>query len=279
MNKLTLASGSLRKMSATLNPIVEYHLALADKKIFLNDYLGKEISLTFNGKINCISCNRLLKKSYQQGYCFPCTQKLAACDLCILKPERCHYQHGTCREPAWGKQHCFKPHIVYLANTSGLKVGITRKSQVPTRWIDQGAIAALPIIQVQSRYQSGLIEIKIAESIADKTNWRKMLQGNIEPIDLAVARDKLLSAVAESIQEISSKFNFGEIEILTSEEVVNLNYPVINYPEKIKSLNLDKNPLITGVLQGIKGQYLILDCGVLNIRNFSGYQVELDVVD
>jgi hypothetical protein len=151
--------GLLNKMYARLESTVQYELPLSDQRIALNPLLGKVIKLTFTGNIRCVHCNRTIKKSFNQGYCYPCFISLAQCDMCIMKPETCHYEAGTCREPSWGEEFCFKPHIVYLANSSGIKVGITRQTQIPTRWIDQGAVQALPIFKVQSRYMAGLIEI------------------------------------------------------------------------------------------------------------------------
>lgn len=280
--------GNLRKMAVSLANPVAYKLVLHDPttasseeinamEIPLNEYLGKEIQLRYTGKINCIVCGRSIKKSYQQGYCFPCTQKLAQCDFCILQPVHCHYHLGTCREPSWGEQHCMQPHIVYLANTSGIKVGITRESQVPIRWIDQGAIQALPIMQVKSRYQSGLVEEAFSKLIGDKTNWRQMLQKDIPLVDLAAERDRLLPEVAGAIQKIATRFNFGDIEILTNAQPQAIEYPVLKYPAKITSLNFLKQPLITSTLHGIKGQYLIFAAGVINIRSYSGYEIEFGV--
>src|SRR5690554_3510233 len=155
---LVSGEGSIRKMLGTLGEPVRYALPLGDEQLPLNDLLGRTIRLEALGEIRCQHCNRLTKKSYSQGFCFPCMKKLAQCDLCIVSPERCHYEQGTCREPAWGEQFCMTDHIVYLANSSGLKVGITRASQIPTRWIDQGASQALPIMRVATRQQSGMVE-------------------------------------------------------------------------------------------------------------------------
>ena len=245
---------------------------------------GKKINLNFTGKISCVACDRNIKKTFNQGYCFPCLQSLAQCDTCIMKPELCHFDKGTCREPEWGLQHCFKPHYIYLANSSGIKVGITRETQIPIRWRDQGAIQALPIIKVQSRFQSGLIEIEIAKLISDKTNWRKMLKNEVESMDLIAEWKKLLPEVQDKIDEIAKRFDKTQsnndqpsknIEILSDQKIVEIEYPVLKYPEKVTSLNFDKTPFISGTLQGIKGQYLIFDIGVINIRKFSGYQVEI----
>ena len=271
---MTQSQGFLRKMATELSEPVQYSLVLGEQLVPLNEWVGKQVRLKFTGNIECVACHKAIKKSYQRGYCYPCTQRLASCDMCILKPEKCHYDRGTCREPLWGQTHCMQPHIVYLANSSGIKVGITRESQVPTRWIDQGAIQALPIFRVQTRYQSGLIEVYLSQHLADKTNWRKMLQGQVEKQDLNLKRDELLPEIAAGIQEIAGQFDFGAIEMLTAEEVVEISYPVEVHPEKVKSLNFDKVPEIEATLQGIKGQYLLFDTGVINIRNFGGYEVE-----
>ena len=269
--------GNLRKMVANLADDVQYSLVLNEQLINLNQYIGKDLTLRHTGKINCIACGVCSKKSYQQGYCYPCSRKLAACDLCILKPETCHYHKGTCRQPAWGLQHCFVPHIVYLANSSGVKVGITRESQIPTRWIDQGAVQALPIIRTKSRYQAGLLEVVLAKFVTDKTNWRKMLQGNIPAVALDESRDNLFAKVAADIQEISGKFPLGNIELLTREKIITIDFPVLQYPNPISTLNFTKQASISGTLLGIKGQYLIFPQGGLNIRSCAGFEIEFSV--
>lgn len=169
--------GTLSKLKSTLVEPIQYQLPVGDNLVSLNDYFGKPITLTFTGNIFCSNCGKKTKKSYSQGHCYVCMKKLASCDMCIMKPETCHFDQGTCREPKWGEENCMIPHYVYLANTSGLKVGITRHTQIPTRWIDQGATQALPIFKVQTRHQSGLVEVALAQFIADKTNWRNMLKG------------------------------------------------------------------------------------------------------
>ena len=151
--------GTLRKLKSSLTEPVQYHLPVGDNLVDLNALIGKELTLTFSGTILCSNCGKKTKKSYSQGHCFVCMRKLASCDMCIMKPETCHYDKGTCREPQWGEENCMIPHYVYLANTSGLKVGITRHTQIPTRWVDQGATQALPIFKVQTRLQSGLVEL------------------------------------------------------------------------------------------------------------------------
>ena len=166
-------------------------------------------------------------------------------------------------------------HIVYLANSSGLKVGITRATQVPTRWIDQGASQALAITRVRNRFQSGLLEVLIKQHIADKTNWRDMLKGTANPVDLEHEAEKILSRFGSEIDELKERYNPFGINILNGIRVVDISYPVSSYPEKISSYNFDKEPLLEDKLLGIKGQYLIFEEGVINLRKFSGYEIEL----
>jgi hypothetical protein len=275
--------GQIEKMRVNLDPDpskpVQYALPVSDQLIALNQLLGKPIKLTYTGKIACIHCNKAIKKSFNQGYCYPCFISLAQCDMCIMKPETCHYEAGTCREPTWGEEFCFQPHIVYLANSSGIKVGITRQTQIPTRWIDQGAVQALPIFKVQSRYISGLIEIVIAKHVSDKTSWQQMLKSKAEPIDLLAKRDELVEICVSELAEISQRFGPQAVEFLADETVLDIHFPVDNYPVKVKSFNLDKTPEVSGVLHGIKGQYLLLDTGVINIRKYTGYEIEFSVLE
>lgn len=270
-----IARGIVRKMRSRLGQPVSYSARLGDNEVALNPLIDQQLKLIFSGSIYCIHCNRKTNKSFNQGYCYPCFQKLAQCDSCIIHPERCHFEQGSCREPAWGEKYCMQDHIVYLANSSGLKVGITRATQVPTRWIDQGATQALAIMRVRSRLQSGTLEMAFKQHVADKTNWRDMLKGKAAELDMAGERDRLLAACEEDIKELMARFGFFAISVLKGIDAVSIDYPVQAYPEKITSLNFDKEPVVSGTLKGIKGQYLIFDSGVINLRRFSGYEVEL----
>lgn len=270
-----IAQGTLRKMRARLAQPVDYQLRLGEQDIPLNPLLEKQISLQYSGLINCVNCGRKTNKSFNSGYCYPCFQKLAECDSCIIHPEKCHFDQGTCRDPAWGERYCLQDHIVYLANSSGLKVGITRGTQVPTRWIDQGATQALAIIRVRSRLQSGEVEVMFKQFVADKTNWRDMLKGEAEPLDMQAEAKRLIDKCQADLKELEDKFGFFAISVLNGVEVVSIDYPVVSYPEKVTSLNFDKTPIVEGTLIGIKGQYLILDSGVINMRRFAGYEVAL----
>ena len=263
-------SGHIDKMHTSLEEgMAHYKLLLDDQQVDMDFLVGQHIELTYNKTIQCANpeCKRITPKSFSQGYCFPCARSLARCDLCIMRPETCHYHLGTCREPEWGLSNCFTPHIVYLANSSGVKVGITRKTNTPSRWIDQGAICALPILEVKTRLESGLIEKALKSFITDKTNWRAMLKNETTPADLVTTKASLLGEISGLMDELNAK--------TLPDDIINIDYPVLKYPTKVVSLSFDKNPVISGVLNGIKGQYLLLDSGVLNVRKFSSYHLTL----
>ena len=286
-------TGSLAKMYSHIDQSdqVHYQLPLDNQLCDLNALIGQDIELRFTGKTACTYCGASIKKAYQQGYCFLATRKLAQCDMCILKPEQCHHHLGTCREPEWGDKHCMQDHIVYLSYASGIKVGITRVQNIPSRWIDQGATMALPILKVTTRRLSGLVEIELAKHIADKTNWRKMLQnsrhheesiassdliGEAFAVSLKSEQNRLLGEISSHVESLKKQFGENSIEILDEPER-HFYYPVQTVPEKISSYNFDKDPVIQDRLMGIKGQYLIFEKKVVNIRKFTGYEVELSV--
>ncbi len=262
------------QLSAEEGHLVKYQLVLNEQKLDLNPLIGHSIKMNYVGEIHCSHCGRKTNKSFSQGYCYPCFKKLPQCDLCIMSPEKCHYHLGTCRDSSWGDDFCMQDHFVYLANSSALKVGITRGTQLPTRWCDQGATQGLPIFRVRNRLLSGLVETLFKQTLADKTNWRAMLKGDAEAIDLLALRDELYQQYADGIQQIELEHGPGAISHLPEADVVEINYPVTEFPTKVSSLNFDKTPVIEGKLMGIKGQYLLLDCGVINLRKFTSYHIE-----
>jgi hypothetical protein len=278
LTSATVITGSLKKMSslfsATLEPEpVQYILHLGNHTLSLNSYLGKKISFRYTGEIYCIHCGRKTKKSFQQGHCFPCYRRLLECGLCIIHPEKCRYYENICHPNDWAHTHCQQPHVVYLANSSGLKVGITRTQHFQTRWIDQGATQGLIIYTVQNRHQAGQLEVILKNFVSDKTNWQMMLKGDNQTLDLEKKRDEIFSCSQSAMADIFAKFS-PEIQPIMGEKIIQIRYPVLKYPTQLIAHNLDKNPYVEGILQGIKGQYLLLDTGVLSIRKFGGYQIE-----
>lgn len=233
----------------------------------LNPELGRCMTLTFSGAVSCTHCGRVSKRSFGSGYCYPCFSTLARCDLCVMSPDRCHYHLGTCREPEWGESFCMSGHVVYLANTSGLKVGITRAGREQGRWMDQGAVQALPVLTAITRRDAGLAEVVIARTMSDKTNWRKLVSGEPDPLQMLAERDRL-KALGLPLPE--------GVSWLTDQSESRFHYPVRDYPPVRGQLKAGPDTTHTGTLLGIKGQYLLLSSGVFNVRRFAGYHVEVN---
>lgn len=294
-------SGNLRKLKHDLDnrSNVRYRFSLVDSKFAslqteaknpkkedylfetdLNDFLGKKIQIKYLDQINCISCGRKTNKSFNQGFCYPCLNSEAQCDVCIIKPELCHFDQGTCRDNDFAREYCNINHSIYLSLTSGLKIGITRQNQEKSRWIDQGAVQAIRIATTNRRYHAGLIEKELAKGMADKTNWRMMLKNEYPDVNLKEEKASVLEILFDNLEKNNHGQDFSYIYDNISEDesqkIVTINYPVLEYPKKIVSFNLDKDPLVEGTLMGIKGQYLILDTGVINLRKYAGYLLEFN---
>ncbi len=272
----TLWTGTLRKMRVAPGDPVAYRLAdgghdpaARAPDLPLNGLIGRRLVLRHTGDINCTACGRAIKKTFGQGYCYPCSQSLAEADICIVRPELCHYFDAAnpCRDEDFAQAHCFRPHVLYVALTSGFKVGITRRENIPTRWIDQGAVAAVPLAELPSRREVGLVEHELSQSFNDKTHWMRMLKESRPDGDVEEAAARVLAALA----------GMGVAGVLPAAEriVHEFRYPVRTHPAKVRSFNLDKDPEAAGELLGIKGQYLIFDAAVINLRKYAGYRAEL----
>lgn len=261
--------GDLRKMRTGLDGAdgtVTYELVVGDALLPLNPWLGKPLRLCHTGTIRCTSCGKVTQKSFAQGFCYPCFRDAPEASPCIIHPELCEAHTGGGRDPAWEERHHNCPHFVYLAVASGLKVGVTRGDQLPTRWIDQGAWRAIVLAETPNRHASGRIEVSLKEHVSDRTHWQKMLKNVLaEGVDLVAEKRRLAALLPADLQGL----------VGSDDAVTELRYPVMEYPTKIKSLSFDKTPEIEGTLLGIKGQYLLLDGGrVLNIRKHGGYEIE-----
>ena len=249
-----------------MKKLVSYELEVAPNKVIqVNDYIGGTLSFRFLGEIHCVFCGKLTAKSYGGGSCFQCLQSLPQNDMCQVKPELCHLDRGTCRDSVWGRQFCQTPHKVYLARSSSVKVGITRENPTERRWMDQGAIEGMVIAEVPDRKTSGLIEVALAQYIEDKTDFRKMLRGEVAEANLQEIYENLADKVPLALQSY----------LVADPVSIKLEYPLAEAPQKIKTVSLDKETLIEGTLKGIKGQYLVFEDFVFNIRAHSGYDVEM----
>jgi len=269
-------TGNLRKMAVSLdeNNVAQYKMRLYDilepkHEVSINELVGKDISLRFEHEIHCVVSGKKIKKAYGEGMDFNIWRKSPLAVESIIRPELSQIHLGIAlRDKEWEERNHLQPHHVYLAQGGGIKVGVTRKTQVPSRWIDQGAVKALIIAETPYRQAAGLIEVALKDHIADKTNWRKMLKNEINrAIDLTQIREMLLPKVPSELSQY----------LINDKEVVNIAYPVIMYPEKVNSLKFDKEPTINKRLVGIKGQYLIFEDGsVINIRSHTAYKVTLE---
>jgi len=260
--------GNLHKMRTELADKVQYSLPIGENLVPMNELLGKSISLNYSNQINCISCGVITQKSFGQGYCYKCFISVPETSECILRPELCEAHLGKSRDMAWSENHCLKDHYVYLAVSSGLKVGVTRSTQVPTRWIDQGAWKAIKLAMTPNRNLAGQIEVELKNYFSDKTSWQKMLKNDLdESIDLEEAKQNAWEYLEPELQEY----------VVDDDEITVIEYPVLSYPEKVKSLSFDKVESIEGKLTGIKGQYLIFDnINVFNVRRHTGYKIQLN---
>ena len=259
--------GVLTKMETEFSSPIQYYLVFESDFINMNQLLGKTISLEFV-KYQCLNCG-LDKPIFRQGYDKQCFYDVAQAGDWIMRPELSTAHLGQeDRDLEYEKRVQLQPHIVYLANSSNVKVGVTRKTQVPTRWIDQGAHEALEIVEVPNRYLAGVTEVALKSFVADKTNWRKMLKNDIEDENLVEWRDKLIDYVPDE----------AKAYIIESNSETHIDFPVMQYPEKPKSLNIKKELNYTGKLVGIKGQYLIFeDQTVFNVRSNEGLVVRINV--
>ena len=263
-----LYEGVLNKMQTEFNNPIEYYLVLGSNFVNINQILNKKIKIDFVDQ-QCLNCKEH-KKIHRQGFCYSCFYSSAQVGDWIIHPEKSTAHLGIADRDLAYEQKCqLQPHVVYLALASDVKVGVTRKSQIPTRWIDQGASKAIEIVEVPNRYLAGITEVALKDSFTDKTNWRKMLQNQIGEMDISLIRETLKDKLPQEVQQYFDT---------TDSTLVELDFPVLEYPTKITSLNLEKTPSFQGVLKGVKGQYLIFECGtVFNIRSNEGFVIQLEI--
>ena len=262
-------SGQIVKMKTNFDTPIEYSLPIGNQIIGLNNFIGHEITINFKGSIYCIACNKQIKKTFMQGFCYPCFINSPYTSECILKPHLCQAHDGIARDMGWAKEHCLDVHYVYLALTSNLKVGVTRFNQIPTRWIDQGAHFAIKFAKTPNRYLAGLIELEISQYISDRTQWRKMILGQYDELDLNKKKNDLQKYLSNNLKKY----------YLNNEDMIDLKYPIIKNLEKIKSFNIEKFKTIKKNLIGIKGQYLMFDDNhVLNVRKYTGYNFTIKIL-
>ena len=255
---------------------VDYALAIGAFLQPLAAWVGRGVELSASGAIYCRVCARPTPVSYGQGHCYACFRSLPGCDVCIRSPDRCHFAAGTCRDPAWGEANCMRPHLLYLAVASGLKVGMTTQFNLPGRWLDQGAQQAVLIAEAGTRHIAGLLEVALARHVADRTDWRRMIANAALDVDLPARAAALRASVAGEVDDLQRRFGAAAVQWRTDSAIWHARYPrADDLPIEPSQLKLDAEHGIAATLLGMKGQYLLLDRGVLNIRRHAGYHVRL----
>ena len=259
--------GNIYKMKTGLATPVKYTLPIGDSEIDMNALIGKKIKMSFSGQINCIACGKRTKTSFNQGFCYHCLQIAPEASETIIRPELSKAQFGVARDMEWAKIHDLAAHFVYLAVSNEIKVGVTRATQIPTRWIDQGASFGIKLAKTPNRHIAGVIEVFLKKYFTDKTNWRTMLKNEIaQNFNLEKEKEKAINLLPAELQKYTDPDN----------AIIKIEYPVQQFPEKIKSVGFDKMPVVEEVLKGIKGQYLIFENDtVLNIRKHNGYFLQI----
>ncbi len=252
-------------MRTELSDPVKYFLPVGNSETDMNNLIGREISMHYTGQINCISCGKVTKTSFGQGFCYSCMQTAPEASESVVRPELSKAHFGIARDIAWAEKHDMTDHFVYLAVSSEVKVGVTRHHQIPSRWIDQGANMAIKIAKTPNRHIAGIIEVFLKQYFTDRTNWQSMLKTTgKQDTDLTGEKKRALSLLPSELQ----KYHYDD------DEITKINYPLPDPPDKIKSLSFDKSTDIKGILKGIKGQYLIFKNNtVLNIRKHNGYYI------
>jgi hypothetical protein len=259
---------NLQKMRVKAESPISYFFYINNSEISVNQFIGKKIRIEWQNEIHCVSCGNKTNKSFAQGFCYPCFMSVPEAAPCILRPELCEAHKGIARDTEWSEKNCLTDHYVYLSITSGVKVGVTRSSQIPTRWIDQGAVHAIKLARTPNRYIAGIIETSLKKYVSDKTSWQRMLKNEYdENINLIEKKSEISELIKADYRGLIEKDN----------TIFSFCFPVQQYPEKIKSINLEKDLVFEGKLAGIKGQYLIFENGfVINIRKYGGYKIKLN---
>lgn len=263
--------GHIEKMAARLEGLVHYQLPLDDVLVDVNALLGRRLRVSFMHSIRCVSCGKTIPKTYGQGFCYPCFTTVPEADACVLSPEKCRAHLGEARDMSWATAHCLIPHVVYLAMSGNIKVGVTRHTQVPIRWIDQGASSAVVLCETPNRHIAGVIEVFLKQHYPDKTKWQQMLKGVHDEGDLLVEKQRAAALLPPILRGYVSG----------NDQVTSLSYPYAGaLPEMLAQVTFDKQSVVEGVLTAVRGQYLVFDHHwALNVRRHRGYLVVVETID
>lgn len=260
--------GPLRKMSTVYGKNIRYSLRIGEDLLFMNQLLGRQIRMHFKGNHTCF-CGQLVPEVYRQNFCRECFFTKPEASPTIMKPELSKAHLGIEeRDLEFEKRLQLQPHYVYLAKTDRIKVGVTRCTQMPYRWMDQGAKSAAILLEVPNRYLAGEAEVALKDHFVDKTSWQAMLKDIPTDEDLMEALDRAAEVLPESLKSY----------LYQNPNEWHFSYPIQHQIDKVKSISFkNEGDLLEGELWGIRGQYLITSSGVFNVRSHSGHMVELEV--
>ncbi len=256
--------GPLSKLLLAIQTPVQAYAEAGPHIIHLNAQIGKILRMEAMGLWHCKACGEVFTSLFRMGCCKICFFESPLAGDAILRPELSKAHLGQAdRDLAYEAKYQLQPHVVYLADSGGLKVGVTRHAQRHTRWMDQGASRVRVIAVTENRHQAGLIEVALKVGYSDKTSWRPMLAGMDSGQSLYEESQKALFLFPERMRPF----------FVAEGEEVQLAYPAPACA-KATSLKLKGMSAWEGRLAGIRGQYLILeDQRVFNVRAHEGAQV------
>jgi hypothetical protein len=250
--------------------VAQYELTIGNQPVALNRLIGQWLRIEVADRMTCANCGAVIKRRFGDGYCYPCFSTLARCDLCVVSPDRCHYAQGTCREPTWGETYCMRPHVVYLANSGGAKVGITHPGNVPGRWLDQGAAAAVIVLEVPTRHAAGCAEKIIGRHLRESTDWRMLVSAPPAHIDLIELWRQLRPRTQAEFDTLGLRF---PLQFVAALQERSFSYPIEAFAPAVQ-LKLDApSDVVAGRLTGVVGSYMLFDRGVFNVRAHTSNQI------
>ena len=259
--------GVVKKMVTELSTPINYFIEFEDNFIHLNQFIDKLFKFECTG-YSCLSCSES-QNLYRQGFCKSCFFESPLAGDWIMRPElsKAHLNIAD-RDLDYEKKIQLQPHVVYLSNTGRIKVGVTRKSQIPYRWIDQGAHEAVELLQTPNRFLAGEAEVALKKYMSDKTNWRSMLKNERDSSNIKSSKDHAKNFIPSNLLHY----------FIDASNVLSIDFPVVEYPDNPKSIKLNKDSFFSGILKGVKGQYLIFEKNqVLNYRAHEGHIFKIEI--
>ncbi len=263
------SAAPVRKMILSVSqPAVRAWMPLGRHLVDVNALIGKPLRLSWPGMAECQSCGGIFSELHAQGFCKKCFFDSPLAGASIVRPELSTAHLGKAdRDLEFERAYQLQPHTVYLADSGGIKVGVTRTRQQVTRWLDQGATRAKVLAITENRYEAGLIEVALKAHFSDKTDWRKMLAGLSFDAEFSAAVDRALGAIPAELQRFA-----------VTDGLEHRAHWSLAPGFSAKSVKLSQpGDVLEGVLAGQRGQYLgFADGRALNVRSHEGLFLSLE---